>query len=48
LGSPIKNKNQTLLDRLDNLQNLLFVVDAMDFGHVKPLYGKTYSLIRHF
>jgi hypothetical protein len=45
LGSPIKNKNQTLLDRLDNLQNLLFVVDAMDFGHVKPLYGKTYSLI---
>jgi hypothetical protein len=39
------NKNQTLLDRIDNLQNLLFVMDAMDTGHIKPLYGKTYSLI---
>jgi hypothetical protein len=38
-------KNQTLLDRVDNLQNLLFVIDAMDNGHVKPLMGKTYSLI---
>jgi hypothetical protein len=38
-------KNQTLLDRIDNLQNLLFVVDAIDEGHIKPLHGKTYSLI---
>jgi hypothetical protein len=39
------NKNQTLLDRIDNLQNLLFVIDAIDIGHVKPLHGATYALI---
>jgi len=39
------NKNQTLLDRIDNLQNLLFVIDAIDTDHIKPLEGKTYSLI---
>jgi hypothetical protein len=39
------NKNQTLLDRIDNLQNLLFVIDAEEVGHIKPLHGATYSLI---
>jgi hypothetical protein len=39
------NKNQTLLDRIDNLQNLLFVIDAIETDHIKPLEGKTYSLI---
>jgi hypothetical protein len=39
------NKNQTLLDRIDNLQNLLFVIDAIDVGHVTPLHGVTYALI---
>ena len=39
------NKNQTLVDRIDNLQNLLFVIDAIDTDHIKPLDGKTYSLI---
>jgi hypothetical protein len=39
------NKNQTLLDRIDNLQNLLFVIDAVETEHVKPLHGATYSLI---
>jgi hypothetical protein len=39
------DKNQTLLDRIDNLQNLLFVMDAMDNEHVRPLDGATYSLI---
>ncbi len=39
------NKNQTLLDRIDNLQNLLFVIDAIDVGHIKPLHGATYALI---
>lgn len=39
------NKNQTLLDRIDNLQNLLFVIDAIDVGHVRPLNGATYALI---
>jgi hypothetical protein len=44
-SSSTEHKNQTLIDRLDNLQNLLFVVDAMDAGHVAPLFGRTYSLI---
>ncbi len=39
------NKNQTLLDRIDNLQNLLFVIDAIETDHIKPLEGKTYLLI---
>jgi hypothetical protein len=39
------NKNLTLLDRIDNIQNLLFVIDAIDTDHVRPLYGATYSLI---
>jgi hypothetical protein len=39
------HKNQTLLDRIDNLQNLLFVIDAIDTEHITPLKGKTYSLI---
>jgi hypothetical protein len=41
----LANKNQTLLDRIDNLQNLLFVIDAIKTNHIKPLEGKTYSLI---
>jgi hypothetical protein len=39
------NKNQTLLDRIDNLQNLLFVIDAVSTDHIKPLDGQTYALI---
>jgi len=39
------NKNQTLLDRIDNLQNLLFVIDAINSDHVSLLHGQTYSLI---
>jgi hypothetical protein len=39
------NKNQTLLDRIDNLQNLLFVIDAINTDHVTPLHGETYALI---
>jgi hypothetical protein len=42
---PQTSKNQTLLDRIDNLQNLLFVIDAIDTEHVSPLKGKTYWLI---
>lgn len=44
-GVRAANKNQTLLDRIDNLQNLLFVIDAMEAGHVEPLHGQTYALI---
>jgi hypothetical protein len=39
------NKNQTLLDRIDNLQNMLFVIDATKTEHVSFLHGATYSLI---
>jgi hypothetical protein len=39
------NKNQTLLDRIDNLQNLLFVIDAISSDHIKPLHGDTYAII---
>jgi hypothetical protein len=38
-------ENQTLLDRIDNLQNLLFVIDATKTQHVTLLNGATYSLI---
>jgi hypothetical protein len=38
-------KNQTLLDRIDNLQNMLFVIDATKTEHVSLLHGATYSVI---
>ena len=38
-------KTQSLLERVNNLQNLLFVIDAMDRAHIPPLYGETYALI---
>jgi hypothetical protein len=44
-ANPEANKNQTLLDRVDNLQNLLFVIDAVKTDHVRPLEGATYTLI---
>lgn len=36
---------QSLFDRLNNLQNLLFVIDATEVGKVQPLGGKTYAII---
>jgi hypothetical protein len=44
LDAPTK-RNQTLLDRIGNLQNLLFVIDAMETEHIGPLHGETYWLI---
>jgi len=38
-------KNQTVLDRIDNIQNLLFAIDAVDRERITPLYGATYSVI---
>ncbi len=38
-------KGQNLLERVNNLQNLLFVIDAIDNGHIPPLHGATYELI---
>ena len=39
------SNGQNLLERVNNLQNLLFVIDAIDAGKVPPLHGQTYSLI---
>jgi len=39
------SKNQTLLDRIDNLQNVLFAIDAVETEHIELLHGATYSLI---
>jgi hypothetical protein len=44
-ASEESQRNQTLLDRIDNLQNMLFVIDAVEVGHIKPLGGATYTLI---
>ena len=44
-GQEKKSEGQNLADRVNNLQNLLFVIDAMGLGHIKPLRGATYSLI---
>jgi hypothetical protein len=44
-GQDKKAEGQSLADRVNNLQNLLFVVDATGAGQIKPLGGATYSLI---
>lgn len=36
---------QTLADRIDNMQNLLFVIDAETSGHIEPVHGDTYTII---
>ncbi len=38
-------KPQGLLDRINNLQNLLFVIDALEVGHIAPMHGETYLII---
>lgn len=38
-------KAQSLIERINNLQNLLFVIEALDTAHITPLYGETYTLI---
>jgi hypothetical protein len=38
-------KKQGLLDRLNNLQNILFVIDATNTGNIPTLNGQTYTLI---
>ena len=36
---------QSLFDRLNNLQNLLFVIETMAEDHIAPLEGETYAVI---
>ena len=38
-------KGQSLSERINNLQNLLYVIDAMGNLHLQPLGGATYTLI---
>jgi hypothetical protein len=38
-------ENQTLLARVNNLQNLLYVEDAVTVRHLQPLNGSTYTII---
>ena len=36
---------QSLLQRINNLQNMLYVIDALEVGHISPLGGSTYTII---
>lgn len=45
-AAPVDATNdENLLTRINNLQNLLFVIDATSVGHIAPLGGATYTLI---
>lgn len=45
VNDPAKKKGQTLAERINNLQNLLYVMEVMDRDHLEPLSGATYWLI---
>jgi len=36
---------QSLLERINNMQNMLYVIDAVETHHIELLYGKTYTII---
>lgn len=40
-----KHGEQGLFERLNNLQNILYVMDSIEEHHVAPLNGETYSII---
>lgn len=42
---PKESKRQTMLARMDNMQNLLFVADRIGSGTIQPLGGETYAII---
>jgi hypothetical protein len=44
-SSKTDSNGQSIFDRIDNFQNMIFVVDAMDRGAIAPLGGDTYTLI---
>lgn len=44
-GNAALDKGQSILERVDNLQNLTFVLDVLEQGRKKPLEGQTYTLI---
>ena len=38
-------QGESLLNRVNNLENLLYVIDAEDAGHIEPMHGETYFII---
>jgi hypothetical protein len=44
-SEPATPEGQSLLDRINNLHNLIFVINAVEADHIPPLYGATYTLI---
>ncbi len=40
-----KKNSQSMLERINNLQNLLYIMDAIDRQKIAPVGGATYSLI---
>lgn len=40
-----EKKNHSMLNRVNNLQNLLFAIDAVENQSITPLNGKTYTII---
>lgn len=44
-GGATEDKGQSLLDRVDNFQNLTYVLEVMDRFGMKPLNGETYTLV---
>jgi hypothetical protein len=39
------DSGQSLLQRINNLQNLLYIIDVMHKSRLEPLHGATYALI---
>ena len=44
-SKPQAQTSYSLSERVNNLGNLLYVIDAMDEKRIPPLYGETYELI---
>ena len=44
-GKDNGEKGQTLMERINNYQNMTFVVNAQEVLHFKPLWGGSYKLI---
>lgn len=42
---PLQKKGQSLLERMDNFQNMVFVVNAQQVMNIEGLHGATYTMI---
>lgn len=41
----VEKSGQQMFERIDNLQNILFVIDAVEYGNISPVRGASYALI---